>query len=31
MPDGRVKKKRFDNTVAHIESEDGKYVFNGDE
>ena len=30
MLDGKEKKKRVDNTVAHIENIEGKYVFNGD-
>jgi hypothetical protein len=30
MPEGQEKKKRVNNTVAHIENKDGKYVFNGD-
>jgi hypothetical protein len=30
MADGQVKKKRVDNSVARIESEEGKYVFNVD-
>jgi hypothetical protein len=30
MPDGQEKKKRVDNTVAHFENKEGKYVFNGD-
>jgi hypothetical protein len=28
MPAGQEKKKRIDNTVAHIENKDGKYCFN---